>query len=108
MQTFLPRAAASPLGTSFFEIRVRLDTPPDLRTSGNASPRFLPASSVQPFIALTILLNHLLQIVRHFRKRFQSNFHATVFGLSNDGIYLREARSEQHTSELQSPCNLVC
>src|SRR2546426_6950817 len=23
-------------------------------------------------------------------------------------VHLREARSEEHTSELQSPCNLVC
>src|SRR2546426_8651800 len=24
------------------------------------------------------------------------------------GLYYREGRSEEHTSELQSPCNLVC
>src|SRR5205807_9192833 len=29
------------------------------------------------------------------------------FGLSLD-LFLNEPRSEEHTSELQSPCNLVC
>src|SRR5688500_16091388 len=28
--------------------------------------------------------------------------------LSKPGIYLEDLRSEEHTSELQSPCNLVC
>src|SRR2546426_8909109 len=27
---------------------------------------------------------------------------------SNDCAWLRQSRSEEHTSELQSPCNLVC
>src|SRR5256885_6584599 len=31
--------------------------------------------------------------------------HAQLFGLLDE---VRNARSEEHTSELQSPCNLVC
>src|SRR2546426_6779774 len=35
--------------------------------------------------------------------------HATVFLAGQvDGELLEPARSEEHTSELQSPCNLVC
>src|ERR1039457_7356481 len=29
-------------------------------------------------------------------------------GWRQPGSYLRKSRSEEHTSELQSPCNLVC
>src|SRR5256885_13161425 len=29
-------------------------------------------------------------------------------GVAEDGMVLGVARSEEHTSELQSPCNLVC
>src|SRR5256885_6389310 len=39
------------------------------------------------------------QLMPEFRK-----FDAELLGLSVDGVW----RSEEHTSELQSPCNLVC
>src|SRR5256885_11813203 len=38
-------------------------------------------------------------------------FAGTTAGVTADGLAVREAipvRSEEHTSELQSPCNLVC
>src|SRR5947199_4853409 len=43
------------------------------------------------FTISPILLNHFFQIVRHFRQRFQSNFHVAVPGLPNHCVYLREA-----------------
>src|SRR5262249_31800326 len=87
-QTFLPQAAASLLDTSLSEIRVRLDKPPDLRMSDNASLRFLSAPSFQPFIASSILFNHLLQIIRHFGQRLQSDFHRSMRRFGNDCVYL--------------------
>src|SRR3989454_5934169 len=33
---------------------------------------------------------------------------ADVIAADADGVPLRNMRSEEHTSELQSPCNLVC
>src|SRR5256885_8816166 len=41
---------------------------------------------------------------RAFRQGAIQNFHHTV--CDNSLVFLR--RSEEHTSELQSPCNLVC
>src|SRR5256885_8917519 len=47
-----------------------------------------------------------------FRSKFASNsVTASVFGLTPASVRTRRtdiARSEEHTSELQSPCNLVC
>src|SRR5256885_13321902 len=34
--------------------------------------------------------------------------HANYFLVYGKGVYPRTKRSEEHTSELQSPCNLVC
>src|SRR5256885_11049890 len=31
-----------------------------------------------------------------------------IFAGTQDGVYRSTDRSEEHTSELQSPCNLVC
>src|SRR6266567_2393090 len=90
IQIARPPATVSQRRTSLFEIRAQLDKPPDLRMSDKALLRFLSAASLQPFIALTILLNHLLQIIRYFRQRFQSDFHVAIPGLANDGVYLRE------------------
>src|SRR5256885_13200024 len=38
--------------------------------------------------------------------RYKVNCNAAVI-LTNDGVIV-DLRSEEHTSELQSPCNLVC
>src|SRR2546426_6458578 len=32
----------------------------------------------------------------------------TIFGMTSPPLSTRTRRSEEHTSELQSPCNLVC
>src|SRR5256885_12462701 len=45
-------------------------------------------------------LEGLLKACRTALKRAKKN--------GKDGIVNAEARSEEHTSELQSPCNLVC
>src|SRR5256885_4384660 len=31
-----------------------------------------------------------------------------AYGLAKQGLNVEQIRSEEHTSELQSPCNLVC
>src|SRR4030095_1965599 len=36
------------------------------------------------------LLNHLLQIIRHFGQRLHSNFHRSIWRFSNDRVYLCE------------------
>src|SRR5256885_3208179 len=36
------------------------------------------------------------------------SFHEEILGWMNPGTASVPARSEEHTSELQSPCNLVC
>src|SRR5437762_12857005 len=35
-------------------------------------------------------LNHLFQIIRHFRQRLQSNFHCPVGGFANDRVHFRK------------------
>src|SRR5256885_1024009 len=49
-------------------------------------------------------------LVDHFVRRYSREFNKRVEGLSHDALAaLKEyRRSEEHTSELQSPCNLVC
>src|SRR5438552_5743428 len=59
----------------------------------------------QPFRILTLLLEHGGEVVTReaLRRRLWSN---DVFVDFDDG--LNSARSEEHTSELQSPDHLVC
>src|ERR1039457_1460493 len=45
--------------------------------------------------------------LRAFRHSFHFR-HLATRGLLLDGCLREEGRSEEHTSELQSPCNLVC
>src|SRR2546426_1814041 len=59
----------------------------------------------EPDVFLRIDRGTLLQLAQHpleFRKRIQARviWHRHQLGLG--------VRSEEHTSELQSPCNLVC
>src|SRR2546426_9213902 len=37
-----------------------------------------------------------------------SGYDKKVEDVLNDALFVEEYRSEEHTSELQSPCNLVC
>src|SRR5688500_4765137 len=51
-------------------------------------------------------------VFRDSLNEFENN-NTTVIGISVDGpfankIFKENRRSEEHTSELQSPCNLVC
>src|SRR3989454_6602324 len=59
--------------------------------------------------ALRGLENGLFVRHHHSRERFSSTC-ATVFipTITTDTASLSSTRSEEHTSELQSPCNLVC
>src|SRR5256885_11647966 len=47
-------------------------------------------------------LQQVLHVVRHARPGFVNGLHVGLL------LELLLARSEEHTSELQSPCNLVC
>src|SRR5206468_10229740 len=85
------QAAVCQLGTLPYEICVRLDRPPNLRTSDTGSPCFLSASSLQPFNGSTILLNNLLQMVRHFRQRFEPNWYRAIRRFRHDRIHFRKA-----------------
>src|SRR5256885_11806657 len=50
----------------------------------------------------------LLEELQHARRRGARIYAELVgFGMSGDAYHIT-ARSEEHTSELQSPCNLVC
>src|SRR5256885_13102273 len=57
-----------------------------------------PRSTLFPY---TTLFRSVLAPVSRFSRRLGSS--SSVYGAPRDG-----SRSEEHTSELQSPCNLVC
>src|SRR5256885_9924718 len=66
--------------------------------------------------ALAALLTHLGNVMGDFDATLagnEQNFHTTIVTLDPlltelNGTLSIVARSEEHTSELQSPCNLVC
>src|SRR5256885_8788400 len=60
-----------------------------------------PRSTLFPYTTLFRSASYPWEVVRN------SNSGEKEF-LKSDGPQLKAARSEEHTSELQSPCNLVC
>src|SRR5688500_19434416 len=87
---------------------------PTLLAAATADPHpamILPFALMLLAIALMPFINpHWWE--RHFPKVAAGLGAVTtvyyVFFLGNAGRMLHVARSEEHTSELQSPCNLVC
>src|SRR5688500_20271439 len=63
-------------------------------------------SSMYPYIALIALAARKAGVpVKWIEDRRE---HLIASSSGTDRIAWRELRSEEHTSELQSPCNLVC
>src|SRR5256885_8080262 len=63
-----------------------------------------PRSTLFPYTTLfRSYASDLATFVTHMRDRGLDPLHVT-----GDDLRLYKARSEEHTSELQSPCNLVC
>src|SRR2546426_1941937 len=52
-------------------------------------------------------LPHRVQLRRSFLQKQINNLRQRI-GLAGDSQLAQAGRSEEHTSELQSPCNLVC
>src|SRR5256885_5082460 len=61
-----------------------------------------PRSTLFPYT--TLFRSVLFQQFAHFLGRIDDEREGRVAGRCNQ----RRVRSEEHTSELQSPCNLVC
>src|SRR5256885_12294216 len=54
---------------------------------------------------------HLVRFVEHHRRIFRQNAAEIVLlerQVGKEQMVIHDDRSEEHTSELQSPCNLVC
>src|SRR2546426_2260765 len=58
-----------------------------------------PRSTLFPY---TTLFRSLEDVLKEVAERLKDNY---PYG---DPLYAGQMRSEEHTSELQSPCNLVC
>src|SRR2546426_9268835 len=63
-----------------------------------------PRSTLFPYTTLFRSLNQLVQTYFSTFLEIIQNQHGDVNETAGDGLM----RSEEHTSELQSPCNLVC
>src|SRR5205807_3341858 len=70
-----------------------------------------------PILRLGFLGGHLCPKSQHGRRLFAPHHTPTVFLVLRTALHLQRTsltilllrlRSEEHTSELQSPCNLVC
>src|SRR5256885_6224630 len=64
-----------------------------------------PRSTLFPY---TTLFRSIQRGIDGHRARVAQQPGAAVAGRTHHGFRAQVARSEEHTSELQSPCNLVC
>src|SRR2546426_9021503 len=71
-----------------------------------------PRSTLFPYTTLFRSLGYIEQCVFHALTRDADNVGGRIVAVPRDPGVVGEAivtsRSEEHTSELQSPCNLVC
>src|SRR2546426_8842814 len=71
--------------------------------------RLPPARLGLADIAILCLLGGVIAVVVSFAREFEAPFSQAVrIDLSPAALPWYTLRSEEHTSELQSPCNLVC
>src|SRR2546426_9959468 len=80
--------------------------------SARSTPRYLSGvfffNDTATTEIYTLSLHDALPICFSRRLRSQHGAHRQLRDTHHDAVTLRIPRSEEHTSELQSPCNLVC
>src|SRR5205807_8398841 len=78
------------------------------RMAWGAGPRPAPALCTSSLISLAVYLPRALSLERNGGTLIQVPSHGAWIDSGGSEKECRPARSEEHTSELQSPCTLVC
>src|SRR5205807_3377125 len=100
--TTTPTDSANPNPSSENEVKLTVETLANVRPDASSSPRMPPTNASN-----SDSTRNALNTLRRWKPSARSVPTSTT-RLATAAYIVIIARSEEHTSELQSPCNLVC